>query len=182
LDSQGGHVRHILLLCVALFFSLVGTAASADIPFKISSNATADSGPLPVLYTCDGKNISPKISWNGKPAKTRSFAFIISDPDAPSGTFYHWVLYNLPANVSSLDEGIELLPEPTKIGTNSFGKTAYNGPCPPRNTNHHYIFTLYALDKNLNLQDGVDAETVLKAMNKHVLGKTDFVAVYTRWV
>jgi Raf kinase inhibitor-like YbhB/YbcL family protein len=174
-------MRHLLIFCFALFFS-INACADMDSTFKITSPATTESGPLPVLYTCDGKNISPKISWSGKPAKTRSFALIVSDPDAPSGTFYHWVLYNLPPTLTALDEGIQLLPEPTKIGTNSFGKAAYNGPCPPRNTNHHYIFTLYALDKNLTLAAGADAAALMKAMDNHVLDKTNFVAVYTRWL
>jgi Raf kinase inhibitor-like YbhB/YbcL family protein len=176
-------MRHLVILWIAISFSLISATASADtVPFKITSTATTDSGPLPVLYTCDGKNISPKIAWSGKPANTHSFALIVSDPDAPNGTFYHWLLYNLPTNVSALDEGIQLLPEPTKTGTNSFGKLAYSGPCPPRNTNHHYIFTLYALDKKLNLQEGADAAELLKAMDNHILDKTIFVAVYTRWM
>ncbi len=174
-------MRNILMFCFALFFS-INAHAEMDSNFKVTSPVTTESGPLPTPYTCDGKNISPTISWSGKPAKTRSFALIVSDPDAPTGTFYHWVLWNMPANLTSLDEGIQLLPEPTKIGTNSFGKTAWNGPCPPRNTNHHYIFTLYALDKSLNLAAGADAAALLKAMDNHVIDKTVFVAVYTRWM
>lgn len=171
-----------LLAIIISLISMTSAIAVATQPFTLTSSAAAEQGALPVLYTCDGKDISPQISWSGVPPKTQSFAMIVSDPDAPDGVFYHWVLYNLPKDTRSLEEGITEFPVGTTVGINSWGKASYNGPCPPKDTNHHYIFTLYALNKKLNLGDGVDAAHLTKAMQNHVLGRAEFIAVYTRWV
>lgn len=152
-------------------------------PFTLSSTASAEQGgALPVLYTCDGKNISPAVSWSGVPKGTKSFVLIVSDPDAPNGVFYHWILFNLPKDTRTLPEGIDNPPAGSGVGINSWGKTNYGGPCPPKDTSHHYNFALYALDTKLKLREGADAEAVKAAIKKHVLGTAEFVAVYTRWV
>jgi Raf kinase inhibitor-like YbhB/YbcL family protein len=181
INRQGGNVRQLFVLCSALLLLSANFTTAEAAPFKITSTAAADQGALPVLYTCDDKNISPKITWSGKPAQTKSYALIVSDPDAPNGVFYHWVLFNLPTSLNTLEEGVTRLPANSKVGDNSWGKTAYNGPCPPKGTSHHYVFTLYALDKKLNLAEGTDAPKLMAVMKNHILDKTSFVAVYTRW-
>lgn len=173
-------MRARIAVFTALSLCLV-TNVQADTTFSLSSTATSDQGALPVLYTCDGKNTSPQIRWSGAPDKTQTFALILSDPDAPNGTFYHWVLYNIPKNISKLSEGIKTLPAGTLTGNNSAGESKYKGPCPPKGANHHYIFTLYALDTKLNLAAGADASALQTAMQSHVLSKAEFTALYSRW-
>ena len=149
--------------------------------FTINTNAFLDQGALPVLYTCDGKDISPQLEWTGLPEKTQSAALIMSDAETPSGVFYHWVLYNIPISTSNLPQAADK-PTGITVGKNSFGKQQYNGPCPPKGSAHAYVFALYALDTKLTVPAGADAKTVLDAMQKHVLGKTQITAVYSRWI
>lgn len=170
----------VLSSILGLFFSIAISAKTVD--FTLTTNAFLDSGVLPVLYTCDGKNISPELSWENIPAKTQTFALILSDIGAPSGVFYHWVLYNIPANITKFNEGIKQLPSGTRLGKNSWNKTEYNGPCPPKGASHKYIFTLYALDTKLTLPAGVDAKTLLETIKNHILQQTQLVAIYSRWL
>jgi Raf kinase inhibitor-like YbhB/YbcL family protein len=180
---QGSNMRKLLNVITAFILLTSVTHACADTsPFTLTSTAAAEQGALPVMYTCDGKNISPKFSWSGVPAHTKSFAMIVSDPDAPNGVFYHWVLYNLPRDIREMAEGVDDFPAGAGVGINSWGKSSYNGPCPPKDTSHHYVFTLYAVNTHLKLTDGVDAPTLLRALKNHVVGTAEFVAVYTRWV
>lgn len=134
---------------------------------------------MPVQYTCDGKDISPQIDWTHIPDKTVSLALIMSDPDAPGGTFYHWVLYNIPKTVTQFPEAMRQLPADTLAGKNSWGKMQYNGPCPPKGATHHYVFTLYALDKKLTLPTAT-AETILNAIQNHILDQGELTTVYKR--
>jgi Raf kinase inhibitor-like YbhB/YbcL family protein len=168
------------LVALTLAIALPVYADDASNGFNVSSSATLDRGPLPSQYTCDGKDISPQLSWHHQPANTQSYAVIVSDPDAPSGTFYHWVLFNIPKSVTSLDEGIARFPSGTLVGKNSFGNQGYNGPCPPKDAAHTYVFTLYALDASLSLPAGSDAETVISVMKDHVLSQAQFTAIYSR--
>ncbi|MDR3478193.1 MAG: YbhB/YbcL family Raf kinase inhibitor-like protein [Gammaproteobacteria bacterium] len=170
-----------LKVLLAIGMMHLSMAASAENVMQLKSGAAADHGALPVAYTCDGKNISPALLWSGKPKNTQSFALIVSDPDAPSGTFYHWVLFNIPANVTELAEGISALPGDTVAGKNSWEKMAYNGPCPPKGASHRYVFTLYALDKKLDLMKGADALALIDAMTSHVLQEAEYTMVYSRW-
>jgi Raf kinase inhibitor-like YbhB/YbcL family protein len=147
---------------------------------SLTTNAVLDGGTIPVLYTCDGKDIQPAFRWTDVPVKTETFAIIMSDPDAPSGTFYHWILFNMPKNTKELPEGMTTLPKGAVLGKNSFDKTGYNGPCPPKGTAHTYIVTLYALDTKLNLAKNADAQTVLKAMENHIVEQATFKMVYSR--
>ena len=150
--------------------------------FELSTSAFLDEGVLPVLYTCDGKDLSPQIAWTNPPPKTKSFALIMSDPLAPKGTFYHWVLFNMSAKTTEIAEGMQPLATGSVLGQNDFGKTQYNGPCPPKGSAHTYIFTVYALDSNLSLKKGATAKDVLAAMQKHMLGQSKLTAVYSRWI
>src|SRR5437868_2091935 len=131
------------LFVSGLFFTTVLYAAS----FTLNSSSFSDREKLASIYTCDGKDISPPFQWQHTPAATASFALILSDPDAPGGTFYHWVLFNIPRTTRTLAENASVFPAGTLAGKNSWGKSQYNGPCPPKGVSHHYVFSLYALDK-----------------------------------
>lgn len=165
-----------LFVLLGIFFMTASHAAS----FSIMSDSFKPNQNIPVEYTCDGNDASPNLSWDGLPEKTQSLVLILSDPDAPSGTFYHWIVYNLPVSINSLAKGISEYPEGSQIGNNGAGKDAYMGPCPPKGKPHRYFFTLYALDTRLNLADGANAETVLTAMKGHVLKESQIMAFYGR--
>ena len=147
--------------------------------FTLSSAAFSDQDAMPILYTCDGKDISPALIWTNPPPATQSFALILADPDAPGGTWYHWVLYAIPKTIRELSEGIQLLPSRTIAGSNSWARTKYNGPCPPKGTKHRYIFTLYALDTPLTLPSRTDAIKLIAAMENHILETAELTAVYS---
>lgn len=150
---------------------------------KLESQAFKQEAFIPSQHTCEGKDVSPFLSWSGTPAGTKSLALIMDDPDAPVGTWVHWVLYNIPADTSSLSEGVptqETLPNGAKQGVNDFRKTGYGGPCPPPGAPHRYFFKLYALDTELNLPAGSTKQTLLKAMTNHVLAETHLMGKYQR--
>jgi Raf kinase inhibitor-like YbhB/YbcL family protein len=162
------------LLPLSAFAQTTTTASST--PFVLTSPSFSSSQAIPKTYTCDDKNISPELTWTGIPENTKSFALIVSDPDAPGGIHYHWVIYNIPPTINSLDEGTAT--PPGTQGKNSSGDMKYNGLCPPKGSTHSYIFTLYALDSLLNLPNGADAETVMKAAQPHVLGTTQLTSSF----
>ena len=149
---------------------------------SLSSPAFEEGGEIPGKYSCDGQKVSPPLRWNGTPAGTGSFALIMDDPDAPGKVFTHWVLFNLPPDVLELAEDI---PKKSELesgalqGKNGMGSTGYFGPCPPGGT-HHYRFTIYALDKPLDLAAGVSKERVLKAMEGHILAEAQLIGTYRR--
>lgn len=167
-------------IIIGLLSFILTTFAFATESFSIKTNAFLNNSAMPTLYTCDGKDISPELSWNNAPSKARAFALIMSDPDAPNGTWYHWVIYNIPANTKQLAENSSL-PAGTLTGKNSWGKAQYNGPCPPKGSAHKYIFTLYALDTLLNLKANEDTQTVLSQVKNHTIQSTDITAIYNRW-
>jgi hypothetical protein len=149
----------------------------------LSSTAFADGQPIPDKYTCQGRDVSPPLKWSGAPPNTKSFALIADDPDAPAGTWVHWVLFDLPANVTELAEDVPKLPQiPSggKQGLNDFRKTGYGGPCPPPGKPHRYFFKLYALDAELNLKSGANKKDVEHAMEKHVLAQGQLMGTYQR--
>lgn len=171
-----------MLAGILISFTTFAEEAPAENVFALNTTAFLDKGILPVLYTCDGKDISPQFDWANPPAKTNTYALIVTDPEAPSGTFYHWVVYNIPKTVTSFPEGIEKLPAGVMIGKNSFGNTRYNGACPPKGASHTYLFTLYAIDTKLNLPAGAEGKAVMDAMKDHIAGKVEISAVYSRWM
>ena len=151
-------------------------------PFELMSAAFGNGDPIPTKYTCDDQDISPPLLWRDPPEGTRSFALVCDDPDAPGGTWVHWVLYNLPASTLSLQEAVGSdadLPDNTRHGQNSWGRSDYGGPCPPGGT-HRYFFKLYALDAELELPAGASKEQLLAAMDGHVLASTETMGVYSR--
>ncbi len=151
--------------------------------FSISSSSFSQSAEIPRKFTCDGADVSPDLTWTAPPAGTQSFALIADDPDAPVGTWTHWVLYDLPAQTTVLPEGVskvDEVPSGGRQGRNDFRKIGYGGPCPPPGKPHRYFFKLYALDRMLNLKPGSDKQEVEQAMQNHVLGKAELMGKYQR--
>jgi Raf kinase inhibitor-like YbhB/YbcL family protein len=147
----------------------------------LTSNAFASSGALSARYTCNGEGVSPPLTWDNVPAGTRSFALVLEDPDAPAGTFTHWVLYNIPGEQRELPADLPLTRElegGAIQGINSYKKTGYSAPCPPTGSTHRYILTLWALDDRLDLSGMVDAATLKKAMEGHILGSGQLTGTY----
>ena len=163
----------IMLLVTACQTPAVDT--SNAVQFKLSSPAFQDSGLIPQKFTCQGDNVSPELNWNEAPANTKSFALIMDDPDAPGGTFTHWVLFDIPAATKQLAEG---QPPIGTGGNNGLSQTGYMGPCPPSGI-HRYYFRLYALDApSLNLKAGASRSAVEAALKNHVIGAADAMARY----
>ncbi len=149
---------------------------------KIKSPAFVPGGKIPGKYTCDGMDISPPLAWTSGPEGTKTFALICDDPDAPMGTWVHWVLFNLPADIIELRENVppeRELESGAKQGMNDFRKIGYGGPCPPGGT-HRYYFKLYALDTEINLEAGATKSELLKAMEDHILAEGQLMGKYER--
>ena len=146
---------------------------------KLTSLAFQNGGHIPGRYTCDGKNISPPLEWSKIPSQTGSLVLIMDDPDAPRGTWDHWIIFNLPPNLTSLPEGTKNFPSGTKFGKNSWGKTEYGGPCPP-DKQHRYFFKLYALNTNLDLPNGTTKEQIQQTMRGKIVEKTELIGLYAR--
>jgi Raf kinase inhibitor-like YbhB/YbcL family protein len=154
-----------------------------SVVLEISSSAFPPSGTIPKKFTCDGPDLSPQLAWNDPPAGTMSFALIMDDPDAPVGTWVHWVLYDLPATTRELAQGVpksEDLSSGARQGRNDFRKIGYGGPCPPPGSPHRYFFKLYALDSALNLKSGASKADVERAMKGHVLAHAELIGKYGR--
>ena len=151
--------------------------------FELSSASFAATQTIPKKFTCDGSDASPELSWKDAPNAVRSFALIADDPDAPVGTWVHWVLYNLPADAKELPEGVqkqEQLSNGALQGRNDFRKIGYGGPCPPAGKAHRYFFKLYALDSKLDLKAGASKADLEGAMKGHILGQAQIVGLYKR--
>ena len=144
---------------------------------QVRSPAFPNGSEIPRKYTCDGQNAAPPLEWSGVPDKAKSLAVICEDPDAPSGTFTHWVLYDIPASSHGLTEH----PKAGTSGVNSFGKTGFGGPCPPKKSHaHHYHFHVYALDVDSIGPAGLSKEDALNAMARHILDEGEAVGTYQR--
>lgn len=151
-------------------------------PMSISiiSSAFNDGTIIPKKFTCDGENVSPELKWSSFPAKTKTFALIADDPDAPRGTWVHWVIFNIPASVNKLSENFphDLVGAGgIKQGKNDSGGIGYDGPCPPSGT-HRYFFKLYALDTDLALNAGCTKQELLDAMEGHILAQGQLMGRY----
>jgi Raf kinase inhibitor-like YbhB/YbcL family protein len=146
--------------------------------FALTSSAFAQGERIPTKYTCNGEDISPPLQWSNPPQGAQSFALIMDDPDAPVGTWVHWVLFNLPANIQELPEQATP-PTGSQEGRNSWGRTGYGGPCPPSGT-HRYFFKLYALDTTADLTSSADKTRLLKAMEGHILAQAEVMGTYSR--
>jgi Raf kinase inhibitor-like YbhB/YbcL family protein len=164
---------------LALFLGFF--AKGVPMALHIESSAFSDGGQIPRQYTCDGKDISPPLSWTGIPEGSRSLALICDDPDA-SKTFTHWVIFDLPPKTSGLPEAVparESIAGGGAQGTNDFRKVGYGGPCPPSGT-HRYMFKVYALDRELKLAPGSFKSDVERAMKGHILAESTLMGKYSR--
>jgi Raf kinase inhibitor-like YbhB/YbcL family protein len=151
----------------------------ADLPESIQvSTPFADGAQIPVRYSCDGENRSPELTWSGVPAGTASLAVVVDDPDAPGGTYVHWVLFGVPASVTSVAEGA--VPEGARQARNSAGHNRYDGPCPPSGKPHHYRFKVYALGEELAAEDGADADAVLRSIEKAATAHGQVTGTFAR--
>jgi Raf kinase inhibitor-like YbhB/YbcL family protein len=167
-----------------IFTFCLGIGAQGESAMKINSSSFTDGAKLPRAYVytdCNGSNKSPQLSWSDVPTGTKSFAIICHDPDAPGGTFYHWVLFNVPASATSLPEKLSKdaqLSNGALQGRNDFRKIGYDGPCPPSGV-HRYVFTVYALDTTLSLGAHATTQDVLDALQGHILDRDEIVGKYS---
>jgi len=149
---------------------------------EIKSQAFAQGGLIPAKHTCDGADVSPSLAWSGAPAGTKSFALISDDPDAPVGTWVHWVMWNIPAEARALEENVpkkDTLPNGARQGTTDFKRIGYGGPCPPSGT-HRYYFKLYALDAALDLHSSTTRKVLEETMQGHILAQAELMGTYSR--
>jgi Raf kinase inhibitor-like YbhB/YbcL family protein len=157
-------------------------AGPASPSWELSSPAFGPGEPIPVQYTCDGEDASPPLEWDEPPQGTASLALIADDPDAPLGTWVHWVLYDLPPQTRALPEDVAPDPEPSiggRHGQSGWRRLGYGGPCPPSGT-HRYYFRLYALDQVLDLDPGATKAQLLQAMEGHVMAQAELMGTYAR--
>jgi Raf kinase inhibitor-like YbhB/YbcL family protein len=162
---------------------IFGQATGGAAPFQIASGAFSHGEIIPKKFTCDGPDVSPPLDWKNAPPATQSLALIMDDPDAPVGTWVHWVIYSLPANIKELPEGVEKqeqLANGALQGQNDFRRMGYGGPCPPPGKPHRYFFKLYALDAKLVLRAGASKADVESAMKGHILGQVELMGRYGR--
>lgn len=162
------------LICCLLCFELFAT--SEEPMLKIESSAFKNKEKIPAKYSCEGEDLSPPLLFSNIPTKAKSLALIVDDPDAPTGTFDHWIVWNLPPATTELAEGASVPSE----GVNGFGATRYRGPCPPRGKPHRYFFKLYALDTTLDLAAGSTKAALENAMKGHILSEAELVGLYQR--
>jgi len=150
---------------------------------QLTSTAFAEGKPIPSKYTCDGADVSPPLKWSNVPEGTKSIALVSDDPDAPVGTWVHWVIYNIPPDVTELAEGVpksEVLTNGAKQGMTDFKRIGYGGPCPRPGGPHRYFFKLYALDAELDLKPGATKQQLLRAMEGHILAEGQLMGTYQR--
>lgn len=151
--------------------------------FALKTTVFAEGGAIPKKYTCDGADVSPGLQWHDAPAGTQSFALIADDPDAPAGTWTHWIIWNIPGTATALPEGIPKVGESgdgTLQGRNDFKRIGYGGPCPPPGKPHRYFFRLYALGAKLDAKAGAGRDELERAIKKHMLAETELMGTYGR--
>ncbi|HYV73694.1 MAG TPA: YbhB/YbcL family Raf kinase inhibitor-like protein [Candidatus Binatia bacterium] len=151
--------------------------------FTLTSSAFASGAAIPDAYTCTGGDVSPALAWSGAPTPIVSFALIADDPDAPAGTWVHWLIWNIPPTMQALPKD---MPKSGRLdsgalqGRNDFRKTGYNGPCPPPGKTHRYFFRMYALDAKLTLEPGATRQQLDAAMKGHIVGEAEYMGTYRR--
>jgi Raf kinase inhibitor-like YbhB/YbcL family protein len=168
-----------LLLSIWMFTASHSILQGEPTSLTLQSTAFNDGNSIPVKYTCNGENISPPLSWKDAPQNTKSFVLIANDPDAPSGSWDHWIIFNIPQTTHTLSENLTSLPQGAQYGKNSWEKMAYAGPCPPQGE-HRYYFTLYALDTVLNLPAHASKAQIESAMQGHILADTKLMGRYKK--
>jgi Raf kinase inhibitor-like YbhB/YbcL family protein len=162
------------LLCLGCFASLSLNAQEGLM--KIATTAFEHEKPIPPKFTCQGVDVSPPLSFSNTPAGTKSFALIVDDPDAPRGTWVHWVAWNIPGDSKGLAEGGRV----PNQGKNDFQENRYRGPCPPPGKPHRYFFKLYALDTTLSLPEDSSKGQLESAMEGHILAKAELIGTFKR--
>lgn len=182
--TRGLHCFFIAVFVACAYIGIDGLnpVKAGGEKMEITSAAFKEGGMIPSKYTCDGADVSPPLEWKSLPGGTKSLALICDDPDAPMGTWVHWVVFNLPADLRGLPENMppkETLDNGGKQGVSDFGRTGYGGPCPPAGT-HRYFFKLYALDTTLEFTGKVTKAALLKAMDGHVLAEGQLMGRYKR--
>jgi Raf kinase inhibitor-like YbhB/YbcL family protein len=174
-------LRSVSIL-VVLVIALVWVEARGGVmAFTMTSTAFGAGQSIPKKYSCDGPDVSPQLAWKEAPAGTKSYALIADDPDAPLGTWVHWVLFNVPGDTQELAEGVEKknqLANGALQGKNDFGNVGYGGPCPPGGSTHRYFFKLYALDGKLDLKAGTSKADIERAMKGHALGQAELMGKF----
>jgi Raf kinase inhibitor-like YbhB/YbcL family protein len=191
--AAAGHYQRTTLPLLILTFSVLAVGCHrgpdesplGDVPMTITltSSAFQEGEAIPKVHTGDGADTTPALQWTEPPAGTKTLALICDDPDAPRGTWVHWVLFNLPAGPRELPAGVptrETLDNGARQGKNDFGKIGYGGPAPPRGKPHRYFFKLYALDATLNLSAGASKAQLLDAMKGHALAEGQLMGTYKR--
>lgn len=163
-------VSTVLLLCLG-FFAVI---SEGGMPMKLISPDFKNNEYIPKKFTCDGQDISPSLTVENIPNNAKSLVLIVDDPDAPMGTWVHWVVFDIPITNKIGENSI-----PGKQGTNNSNPRNYGGPCPPSGT-HRYFFKIYALDTMLNLKEGITKADLEKAMKGHILGKAELIGLYKR--
>jgi len=158
------------------------TPTEVPLPFELISTAFKQGEPIPPKYSCKGEDISPSLAWGDPPKGTQSFVLIVDDPDAPGGTWVHWIVFNIPAEVRELPEdmpaGMKFGDVAASFGANSWGRAEYGGPCPPSGT-HRYFFKLYAMDTVLALEPGARSK-VLEAVKEHSLAQAELMGTFSK--
>lgn len=181
-------VRKSGLLLVSFFASgavlLQGGAEGGDaMALKLTSDAFQEGKPIPKDHTCDGADRSPPLHWDGVPEGTKAFAIVVDDPDAPSGNWNHWLIYNMPPGTRALAEAVptkDTLGDSSRQGKNDFGKIGYGGPCPPPGSTHRYYFKIYALSAPLEVEPAATRDDVLKAVKRNTLAEAQLMGKYGR--
>jgi Raf kinase inhibitor-like YbhB/YbcL family protein len=183
-------VHAIVNVALALFLALCTAAPAAPssavqqtTAMKLTSTAFADGQPIPAKFSYENSSISPALAWSDAPAGTKSFALVCDDPDAPSGDWVHWVIYDIPATITALPEhvpALETLSNGASQGVNDFGRVGYGGPCPPPGKPHRYFFRLYALDANPALSPSPRKSDLLRAIQGHILAEAQLIGTYQR--
>ncbi len=185
---SGTFLRFAPLLVVAALLSAwtateVRLKAQPRVDWKVSTTAFAPGGTIPKRFTCEGQDISPPLSWTSPPPGTQSLVLMILDPDAPSGTWTHWLIYNLPPTLRQLPENVPKharLANGAAQGRNDFGRLGFGGPCPPPGKPHHYHFRLFALNTRLSLAPGATRPQVEQAIRGHIIAQAELVARFGR--
>jgi Raf kinase inhibitor-like YbhB/YbcL family protein len=190
LSRAGG--SYAMLFVIVLLSALAGAAqdgthnafpaGGSAMKIALHTSAFVPSAAIPKQYACEGSDGSPALTWDA-PQSVQSFALIVDDPDAPVGTFTHWIIYGIPAQSRGLPEGVpksEQLPDGTRQGRNDFRRIGYNGPCPPPGKPHRYFFKLYALDTKITLEPGASRQQLESAMKGHVLAEAELMGTYKR--
>ncbi len=171
-------------IAISLALLCATTIVGGDLmALELKSSAFGNNEFIPKKYSCQGEDVSPELSWEGIPAGTQSFALICDDPDAPMGTWVHWVIFNIAAGKSSLPEAVateEVVEEGARQGKSDFGTIGYGGPCPPPGRPHRYFFKLYCLDASLDLHSGIRKKELLQAMRGHIVEEAQLIGLYKR--